>query len=158
MRASGRKRQLAGEQGSVTLLVIGCTAILFLLVAVVVDASAVFLARRTLVGHADGAALAAAQQVSEAAVYASGVPGAGPVPLDGTLVRSAAAEHLAARPVDRGPIRDVHLVYAGLVGDGDVVVVLAGQARLPLVNAVTAGRVSVPVTAEAQARLVGALP
>jgi uncharacterized membrane protein len=44
-------------------------AVLFLLVAVVVDASAAFLARRSLAATADGAALAAAQSVDLAAFY-----------------------------------------------------------------------------------------
>lgn len=58
-----------GEDGSMLVLTAFFVAVLVLLVAVVVDASAAFLARRSLASTADGAALAAAQSVDLAAFY-----------------------------------------------------------------------------------------
>ena len=66
--ASGR----SNDEGSIMLLALGCVSIALILVVVVVDASAVFLARRSLASAADGASLAAAQSVSSRSVYAKG--------------------------------------------------------------------------------------
>ena len=58
------------DDGTVLLLTIFLGLVLVLATVVVVDASAAFLARRTLASQADGAALAAAQEVDLGAFYA----------------------------------------------------------------------------------------
>jgi len=62
-----------GDDGALTVLVIGFTAIAALMVVVTTSVSAVFLARRELVSTVDGAAVAAAQQVDAATAYAEGL-------------------------------------------------------------------------------------
>lgn len=62
-----------GDDGQMTVLIIGFTAIILLMIVVVTDISKVFLVRRDLDATADGAVLAAANGL--AAVYAQ--PGAG---------------------------------------------------------------------------------
>jgi hypothetical protein len=81
------------ERGQTTLLVVGLFAVAVLLVVVVVDASAAYLRRQQLDALADGAALAAADAVSEAAVYEGGLDEE--APLDPGAARAAAADHLA---------------------------------------------------------------
>ena len=58
-----------GDEGSLTILVIGYTFIAVVLLVVGIDASKVFLAQRALSSAADAAALAAAQTVDRAAIY-----------------------------------------------------------------------------------------
>ncbi len=62
-------RRPRGEDGQLLILTAFFAVVLVLLVAVVVDASAAFLARRALASQADGAALAAAQSVDLRAYY-----------------------------------------------------------------------------------------
>jgi hypothetical protein len=66
-------RRRRGEDGQMTVLIIGFTVIILLMVVVVTDISKVFLVRRDLDATADGAVLAAANGL--AAVYAQ--PSAG---------------------------------------------------------------------------------
>jgi Flp pilus assembly protein TadG len=66
-------RRRRGEDGQMTVLIIGFTVIILLMIVVVTDISKVFLVRRDLDSTADGAVLAAANGL--AAVYAQ--PGAG---------------------------------------------------------------------------------
>jgi Putative Flp pilus-assembly TadE/G-like len=72
-----------GDDGQLTLLIIGFVAIAAVLVIVGVDASKVFLARRALSSAADAAAVAASQAVDKNAIYA-GIGGGcgGLLPLD----------------------------------------------------------------------------
>jgi uncharacterized membrane protein len=96
-RRGGRHQTLARsrvrrneDRGQALLLLIGLAAILVALIAVVADASHLFLYRRALASAADGAATAAVQAVDEAAVYRD--PGAfrrGGLPLDASVARAA---------------------------------------------------------------------
>lgn len=61
------------DSGTVLLLVLGFTAVLLLMVAVVVNVSTVILAKRALVSAADGAAVSAAQALDEQALYERGL-------------------------------------------------------------------------------------
>lgn len=61
------------ESGSITPMIIGFAAILLVLVAVVVDASAAYLQRQGLTTLADGAALQGAD-LGSVGVYAEGIP------------------------------------------------------------------------------------
>jgi uncharacterized membrane protein len=86
-----RKARSRGEQGQVTVLIIGFAAIVLLMIVVVTDISKVFLVRRDLDATADGAVLAAANGL--AAIYAQ--PGAGEnAQLDLDQARRLAAEYL----------------------------------------------------------------
>lgn len=58
-----------GDEGTITVLAIGFTVVLVMLVTLVVDVSAVFLAQRSLSGAADAAAVAGANALDEDAVY-----------------------------------------------------------------------------------------
>lgn len=80
-----------GDDGTITVLVVGFTAILLLLVAVVVDVSAVILARRAAASAADGAAVAAAQQLDQPALYARGLDGS--IPLSGSEVAAVVQQY-----------------------------------------------------------------
>jgi uncharacterized membrane protein len=82
-----------GDDGQLTVLVIGFTLVAAVLVIVGIDASKVFLARRALASAADAAALAAAQSIDKSAVYSGDIGSCGdPLPLDpGTAETSAAA-------------------------------------------------------------------
>jgi hypothetical protein len=86
-----RKARNRGEQGQMTVLIIGFAAIVLLMIVVVTDISKVFLVRRDLDATADGAVLAAANGL--AAIYAR--PGAGEnAQLDPEQARRLTAEYL----------------------------------------------------------------
>ena len=88
MSVHSRRR---GDDGQMTVLIIGFTAIVLLLIVVVTDISKAFLVRRDLDATADGAVLAAANGL--AAVSAQ--PGAdGNAALDPEEARRLAAEYL----------------------------------------------------------------
>lgn len=65
-------RRPSGDDGALSLLIVGFTFLAALMVVVTTSASAVFLARRELVSVVDAAALAAAQQVDAEALYGAG--------------------------------------------------------------------------------------
>lgn len=132
------RRRPSNDEGTILLLTLGCVAVALMLVVVVVDASAVFLARRSLASEADGAAVAAAQSVSKAQIYANGAGTRLPL----ADVQAAVARYAAGDPgldaaVEHGP-------------DGDTVVVTAHRGvNLPLVGFLGAGRVTVTATSRA---------
>jgi len=84
-----------GDDGQLTVLIIGFVMIGAILVVAGIDASKVFLARRALSSVADSAALAAAQSVDRGALY-RGDGGCGELlPLDPDGARSEVATSLA---------------------------------------------------------------
>lgn len=129
-------------------LVLGLFAVLLLLVGVVVNVSAVVLAKRSLASSADGAAVSGAQALDYSVFYASG-PGQG-VPLSdaGVSERVAAYEghaavgqpglRLSAR-VEGGftavvtATRTLELPFGGWLGVEDVAIGAVARARAPLV-------------------------
>ena len=131
------------DDGSVLVLTFGLFAVLLLLVGVVVDVSAVVLAKRSLAATADGAAVSAAQALDEAVFRAQG-PAAG-VPLSGAGVQERVAAYpagpgvLLTGRVDGGYVavvtgsRTVRLPFGGWLGVGDVAVDAVARARSPLV-------------------------
>ena len=86
------RRPPEGDGGSVLVLVLGFAGILVTLVAVVVDVSAVVLAKRAVASAADGAAVSAAQALDLDAVYARGLGPQVPLSLDEARSRVAAYE------------------------------------------------------------------
>lgn len=140
-----RRRRPAGDEGTVLLLVIGLTAVLVLAVAVVVNVSAVILAKRSLASTADGAAVSAAQALDEQAFYARGLQGG--IPLDAT----EAAERVAAYRADA--VRFQPGLQLSVRVDGRTAVVRATRTvTLPLAL-LSSGPVTVEAVARARAPL-----
>lgn len=86
------------DEGSILVLSLGFIVICILALAVVVDASTVFLARRALQSQADGAALAGAQAIDLEAYYARGASSR--IRLDESGVRAAVDRHVRRDPGD----------------------------------------------------------
>lgn len=86
------------DEGSVLILSLGFIVVCILGLAVVVDASAVFLARRSLQAQADAAALAGAQAIDMGAYYAEGA--AARIRLDPAGIRAAVERHVRRDPGD----------------------------------------------------------
>lgn len=141
-------RRPRGDAGTILLLTLGYFSVALLLVVVVVDVSAVYLARRSLAAACDGASLAAAQQVDEVALY--GARGE----LSELPLRRV-GEAVARYQRDDDPSGRTRLT-AQLV-DGDTVVVTGRRAvDLPVVGPL--GIRPVTVTAGARARAVARDP
>ena len=87
-----RRRRPLGDDGSVLLLVLGFAGILLVLVAVVVNVSAVVLAKRGVASAADGAAVSAAQSLDLDALYAGGLGAEIPLSLGEATSRVAEYE------------------------------------------------------------------
>lgn len=131
------------DEGSVLVLVIGLSLVLFVLVAVVVDVSAVVLAKRGLDSAADGAAVAAAQQVD---VAAAGDGFGDRLPLDAALVAEAVATYEAEERAGEPGLR----LAARLEGTDTAVVDATRTLRLPLTAFLGVG--STVVHAQSRAR------
>jgi uncharacterized membrane protein len=121
------------DEGSVLVLTVGFAVVVMLLVGVVVDASKLFLTRRALASVADGAALAAAQQVDLAAVYRG--EDAAALPLSPAAAQAAVTAYVREAAGQTG-IVDLRVVAVQVAGP-NVSVTLAARAELPLVGAVT---------------------
>ena len=133
-------RRPRGDDGTVLLLVLGLTGVLLIAVALVVNVSAVVLAKRALASTADGAAVAAAQALDEQAFYTSGLRGGIPLDAEEAAARVAAyrAEVAAHQPG----------LQLSVAVDGRTAVVRATRTlTLPLAILSTG-----PVTVEAEAR------
>jgi Flp pilus assembly protein TadG len=114
--------RLRRDDGSILVLSLGFIVICILALAVVVDASTVFLARRALQAQADGAALAGAQAIDLDAYYAEGA--AARIRLDATGIRGAVERHVRRDP-GAGRLTSVAL-------DDDVVIVrMSDRVRPP---------------------------
>jgi Flp pilus assembly protein TadG len=84
------RRRLRGDDGTILVLTLGFAGILVVVVGLVVNVSAVVLAKRGVASAADGAAVSAAQALSLTAVYEDGL--GSQIPLD----QGAAAERVLA--------------------------------------------------------------
>lgn len=145
MSAPGRRPQ--GDEGSVMLLVLGFSVVLVMLLVLVVDVSHVLLAQRGVASAADGAAVAAAQELREDVFYGKGL--GSEVPLDeGLVVRRVAAYQAQLTPptdlrasVDGAGTtvtvqaeRVVQLTFGRYVGRGQVTVRSVARATSPVVG------------------------
>jgi Flp pilus assembly protein TadG len=144
-----RRRTTSGEardEGSIMLLALGCVSIALILVVVVVDASAVFLARRSLSSATDGASLAAAQSVSSRSVYLKGAGAWLPLGEVGPLLAGAGhASELRASVTHETT--------------GDTVVVMGRRSvRLPFASFLGIGALTVTATSRASSVRLGTAP
>jgi Flp pilus assembly protein TadG len=138
-----RVRRPQGDDGQLLILIAFFAVVLILFVAVVVDVSAAFLARRGLASQADGAALNAAQSLDLDAFYA-GRTTDGLLPLGD--VEQAVNDYVSAN------FPDTEVVAVDLTdGDTAVEVTLRRHLALPLSPPGYEG--GVDVTAAATARL-----
>jgi Flp pilus assembly protein TadG len=88
----------AADDGSILVLSLGFIVICILALAVVVDASTVFLARRALQSQADAAALAGAQAIDVDAYYSGGADAR--IRLDPARIRATVERHVRRDPGD----------------------------------------------------------
>ena len=138
------------EEGRVAVLVLVFAMIAMLLIAGVVAATSVHLARMKLLDVADGAALAAANALDDTA-YRGGVGEA--VPLSDTTVRQAAADYVGSRPVPAGMTRWGLGPGTG-TPDGELAEVhLTCVADVPLVGWMLGDGVTITVVSRARAGL-----
>jgi hypothetical protein len=142
---AGRVRRRACDDcGQTSLLIVGFTAVVVMMVALVVDASAAYLQRQGLHSVADGAALAAADGVQGEHVYTEG------------LADYAAVDPVAARPNAAAYLETVGAAerYPGLRYDvtverDSVVVRVRAPLDLPLTPPGWTPRATISATAAA---------
>lgn len=137
------------DEGTVLLLTLGLAVVLLLLVGVVVDVSAVILAKRGVSSAADGAALAAAQQADRDAIESQDGALSTRLPLDPALVSEVVATYqgdaddtlpglLLVAGIEGTDIavvdayRTVTVPFAGWLGVGSVQVHAVARARSPV--------------------------
>lgn len=136
------RRPRPDDAGSVLLLVLGFAGLLLVLVAVVVDASAVLLAKRNVASAADGAAVSAAQAVDLEKLHSEGLRQQVPLSAEQARARVGAYER-QVRPQQPG-------LVLGLRLEGRTAVVTASRTvRLPFR---LPGTAPVRVSAVARAR------
>lgn len=115
------------ERGSVAPLIIGLAAVVVLLVAVVVDASAAYLRRQGLAALSDAAALAATEGLQGEQVYAGGL--GEKAAIDPATAKRYVAQHLR----EAGALRRYPgLRFQVITRNRTVVVRLRAPLRLPL--------------------------
>lgn len=126
-RRADRRRD--GERGSVTPLIVGFAVILLMTIAVVVDASAAFLARQGLATLAEGAALQGADLGAEGTeVYDGGLDDT-PLRITESAARAAVADYLR----DVGAYREhPGLTFSVAVTSTRVEVSISADADFPL--------------------------
>lgn len=115
------------ERGQTAPLIIGFTLVIAMMVAVVVDATAAYLRRQSLLALADGAALAAVDGIAGEQVYLSGLEER--AVLDPEAARALAASYFSA--VDAGA-RYPGLAHAVEIDAERVVVRVVAPLELPL--------------------------
>ena len=139
-----RRADLQDDEGTILVLLLGFTAVLLLMVAVVVNVSAVILAKRGVVSAADGAAVSAAQALDLDALYGGGLA-SGRIPLD---ARDAAGRVAAYQAGAQAGQPGLQLRVARIEGGTTVVVRGSRVIELPF-GQILGFR---PVTVEAEAR------
>ncbi len=136
-----------GEDGTVLMLVIGFTIVLVVMVGVVVDVSAVVLAKRSVAASADGAAVSAAQALDLDALYRDGLRDQ--LPLDSAQAASRVAAYEAQAAVGQPGLR------LSVQVDGRTAVVTATRTvALPFPVPGSPGTVDVQSVARARAPAV----
>jgi hypothetical protein len=127
---------------------LGFAVVAVLLVAVVTDVSALYLTRRSLSGSADGAALAAVQELDREALYA-GPPGDA-VPLDPNAALDAVRVYSSTSRLGE---RFTDFDIVGVRTDSDsVTVTMHATRRLPFLGVLLGAGDGVDIEASATAR------
>lgn len=139
-------RRPRGDDGTILVLTFGLVGLLLVAVAIVVDVSAVVLAKRGVASAADGAAVSAAQALSTEALYRDGLGEALPLSAEdaGARVRQYELDAQAGQPGLRLAVRlegDTAVVTGVrrvrppfvLFGRDEVVVTAVARARAPVV-------------------------
>lgn len=154
----GLPRRAKGEDGQLSLLVLGFTVIALTLVIGGAAVTSVHISRMRLLDAADTAALDAADE-DVAGVYASGIDDV--VPVTDASVRRTAEETLSSRDLPNG-LLSWQVAPGTVAADGGTAVVrLSGEADLPLVGGLLRGlgsSVTVTVESRAQARVAEPAP
>jgi len=143
-----------GDDGQVSILLIGMMATALTLILGVVAATSVQLSRIQLLDAADAAALDAADAVAEERVYGEGLDDGVPVTTD--TVVTAAGEHLARRERPSRVAAWTLLPGTGSPDGRTAVVRLQGQAAVPVIGralAVFAGPITITVESRARSDL-----
>ncbi len=143
-------RRPSGDEGQVTLLVLGYTLISLSLVAVAVDASAVHLARTQLLDAADAAALGAADALDEGPLYSRGV--GRDLPVTDADVRKEALRYLSSYDVPSRVDRVELGAGTGSADGASATVELSGRVRLPIAASVVGWKGGIIVTVRSTAR------
>lgn len=154
----GLPRRAKGEDGQLSLLVLGFTVIALTLVIGGAAVTSVHISRMRLLDAADTAALDAADE-DVAGVYASGIDDV--VPVTDASVRRTAEETLSSRDLPNGLLSWQVAPGTGAADGGTAVVQLSGEADLPLVGGLLRGlgsSVTVTVESRAQARVAEPAP
>jgi Flp pilus assembly protein TadG len=142
------RRPARDDRGSVLVLGLGVVVVALIAVGMAVDASRLFLARRSVASLADGAALRGAHDLDLTTLYASGA--ADTLPLSARQVERDVAAYVSAQSAANG-LQGVRVVRV-LVRDGSVEVTLALTERVPLLGTVLGHPDGVLVAATARAR------
>ncbi|MFI7586697.1 pilus assembly protein TadG-related protein [Spongisporangium articulatum] len=144
-----------GDDGQTVPLLIGYVLVVLLLVVVVVDVTAVHLARGRLYALADAAALDASDALDSQGFYRQGSVGE-VLPVTDEGVRASVRTYLEQAGVeDLTSLRDVDVGEPTTGGAAGVQVTLTATARLPLVDAIVRRWADgVPLTATSHARAV----
>jgi len=121
----------SGERGQLTPMLIGFVAITLLAVVVVANSSKAFLHRRSLASWADGAAIVAAQEVADSAIYTGEFGDVLPLAQDGAQEE---VEEYVARHGLAGRFGDFSVHDVVVAADGSVMVEL--QATMEFVWAI----------------------
>ena len=141
-------RRQRGDEGSVLLLVLAFVVVAMLLVVVVTDASALYLTRRSLAGAADGAALAAVQELDREALYTG--PPSDALPLDPDQALDAVRIYVSNAELDE---RFTDFRVVGVQTDAEsVTVTLHATRRLPFLGAFLSAPQGIDIEASATAR------
>ena len=154
----GLPHRAKGEDGQLSLLVLGFTVITLTLVIGGAAVTSVHISRMRLLDAADTAALDAADE-DVAGVYASGIDDV--VPVTDASVRRTAEETLSSRDLPNGLLSWQVAPGTGAADGGTAVVRLSGEADLPLVGGLLRGlgsSVTVTVESRAQARVAEPAP
>jgi len=138
-----------GDQGSVTLFVLGFCLVLLTALAGVAAASSVYVTRRALSSIADGAAVAGADAVRESDVLGGAPPA--DLRLDGPAAQAAAARAIELSGAG-STLED--FAWSGRLdaGDREVVVTTSATADIPLATSLFGRGLTVTVTGRATGR------
>ncbi|MDQ1727165.1 MAG: hypothetical protein QOK14_1210 [Frankiaceae bacterium] len=130
-----RRARLAGDAGTVIPLIIGFILVVSLLLLVVIDATVLFLASRSIGTYADGAALAAAQEINKQTLYSTGgIVDNSLLPIGQTAQDAAERYLLDAHAAVRFP--GVSVVAAVNAANEVTVTVTAPHVLIPFTNLV----------------------